>query len=188
MVEESECLFCKIVRGEIPSKKVYEDENIFAFLDINPRNPGHTLVIPKRHAETILDMSEEETGTLFQGVRKVAGMVKTATQAQGISIGQSNGKAAGQLIAHAHVHIIPRFMNEGPAALESIIPAKKMDDAVLDEIAKKIAGASSAGPAQIERGSIGETMESAKTESEQKEPETEEETPEAEDLMDFGDD
>lgn len=180
MVEESECLFCKIVKGEIPSKKVYEDDNVFAFLDINPRNPGHTLVIPKKHAETILDMSEEETGQLFQSVRKIAGMVSSATQSQGLSIGQSNGKVAGQVIAHAHVHIIPRFANESPPGLESILPAKRMEEAMLDEIAKKIASASPEGAPREEEAP---TEEEAKPKA--KPPEEKAVGDEEEDLLDF---
>lgn len=149
MVSEKDCLFCKIVRGEIPSKKVYEDGSSFAFLDINPRNPGHTIVIPKKHAETVLDMDEGAAGNLFQSVLKVSKMVMNGTQAQGISIAQSNGKAAGQVIAHAHFHVIPRFLNEGPPGLESMLPSKRLDDQTLDKIAGAIKGTGGkAAPAQ----------------------------------------
>ena len=142
---ENECLFCKIISGEIPAKKVYDDDNAFAFLDINPRNPGHTIVIPKKHADTILELSLEETGDLFISVRKVAGKVMAGTKAQGLSISQSNGKAAGQVIGHVHVHVIPRFINEGPAGLESILPTKRMDDATMTKIADAIQGAEEEG-------------------------------------------
>ena len=110
MVSENECLFCKIIRGEIPSKKVYEDDSTLAFLDINPRNPGHTVVVPKKHAETLLEMDGEDAGTLFQNVLKISKMVANGTQAQGVSIANSSGKAAGQVIAHTHFHVIPRFI------------------------------------------------------------------------------
>ncbi len=141
MVSEKECIFCRIARGEIPSKKVFEDSESFAFLDINPRNPGHTLVIPKKHAETLLDMDEEDSGVLFMNVRKVAGKVMAATKAQGISISQSNGVAAGQVVSHVHFHIIPRFANEGPPSLESMLSAKRFDEKAMDQIAASIRNA-----------------------------------------------
>ncbi len=141
-MEEGECLFCRIVKGDIPAKKVYEDDVSFAFLDINPRNPGHTLVIPKKHYETLLDMPEKEAGRLFESVRRIAGMVMNGMNAQGISIAQSNGKAAGQVVAHAHFHVIPRFLTEGPVSLEGMLQVKKMDEKTLDKIVEAISGAS----------------------------------------------
>ena len=136
-----QCLFCGIVAGKIPAKKVYEDDHSFGFLDINPRNPGHTLVIPKKHFETILDMPEKDAGRLFESVQKVAAMVKAGTNSQGISIGQSNGQAAGQVVRHVHFHVIPRFMNEGPVGLEGMLPGKKIDDGSMDKIAQSIKSA-----------------------------------------------
>lgn len=133
-----QCLFCGIIAGKIPCKKVYEDGHAFAFLDINPKNPGHTLVIPKKHFDTIMEMSEKEAGSLFESVRKIAGMVMSGTNSQGISIGQSNGHAAGQLVRHVHFHVIPRFENEGPVGLEGILPSKKIDDSSMDKIAASI--------------------------------------------------
>ncbi len=133
-----ECVFCGIGAGKIPSKKVYEDSNSVAFLDINPRNPGHTLVIPKKHATTLSDMSPKDAGTLFSSVQKVAVAVKEATKADGISIVQNNGKAAGQVVPHVHFHVIPRFETEGPVALEAVLPSKKLDDAAMNKIADSI--------------------------------------------------
>ena len=134
------CLFCKIISGEIPSKKVYEDEHVFAFLDINPRNPGHTLVIPKKHYVTLLEMPEKEVGKLFEGVRFVADAVKKGSNADGLSVVQSNGKAAGQVVTHVHVHLIPRFMSEGPVSLEGVMSVKKMPEEVLDKLVTTIKG------------------------------------------------
>jgi histidine triad (HIT) family protein len=145
-MDASQCLFCGIVAGKIPAKKVYEDEHAFAFLDINPRNPGHTLVIPKKHYETLLDMPEKDAGKVFESVRKVAGMVMAGTKSQGLSIGQSNGQAAGQVVRHVLFHVIPRFMNEGQPGLEGIIPSKKIDDASMDRIAQTIKSASVHAP------------------------------------------
>ena len=135
---EEKCLFCGIAAGKIPAKKVYEDAKTIAFLDINTRNPGHTLVVPKKHYETLLDMPDKEAVDLFATVKKLAGQVMTAMKADGISIGQSNGVAAGQLVQHVHFHVIPRFMNEGPVGLEGILQVKKMDDKMLDQVANAI--------------------------------------------------
>jgi len=136
--EEGGCLFCRIVSGEIPSKKVYEDANTFAFLDINPRNPGHTLVIPKKHYSTLFDMGEKDVGRLFESVKLVAEAVRKGSGADGLSLIQSNGKAAGQVVSHLHVHLIPRFMNEGPVSPEAILAPKKMPEQVLDKLASAI--------------------------------------------------
>lgn len=133
-----ECVFCGIASGKIPSKKVYEDEKSLAFLDINPRNPGHTLVIPKKHYATILDMPEEEAKELFSVVRKIARAAQLGVNADGVSIAQSNGQAAGQVIPHVHFHVIPRFLNEGPVGLESILPGKRLDEAAMKRITEDI--------------------------------------------------
>lgn len=144
MVDEKDCLFCKIVRGEVPAKKVYDDRVSFAFLDINPKNPGHTLVIPKKHYATLLDMPDDEAADYFRSVRKVAALVKSGVNAQGLSVSSSNGQAAGQVVAHVHFHVIPRFSNEGPPGLESILPSKRLDDKTMDQIAQAIGKASPA--------------------------------------------
>ncbi len=133
-----ECIFCKIVAGEIPTNKVYEDENSLAFLDVNPRNPGHTLVIPKKHYETILNVPDNEIGELFKVVKKVAAGVKKATNADGISISQSNFRAAGQVVPHVHFHVIPRFNNEGPVGLEGILTIKRLNEESMKKIAESI--------------------------------------------------
>ena len=110
---KDDCLFCKIISGKIPSEKIFEDEHTFAFLDIHPINKGHTLVIPRRHAENIHDISSENFCALMETVRKLSTVIKSATDADGINIGINNGGAAGQIIFHAHVHIIPRHSNDG---------------------------------------------------------------------------
>ena len=151
-----QCLFCGIIVGKIPCKKVYEDDHAFGFLDINPRNPGHTLVIPKKHFETILDMSEKDAGKLFESVRKVATQVKAGTQSQGISIGQSNGQAAGQVVRHVHFHVIPRFANEGPIGLEGALSSKKIDDMSMDKIAQTIKTAHAESPREHHEKPVGD--------------------------------
>jgi histidine triad (HIT) family protein len=106
-------LFKKIMAGEIPCEKVYEDENAFAFLDINPVNPGHTLVIPKVWSAGFLDANEEVIRALIPAIQKVARAVKAATKADGINIIQNEGEAAGQKVFHLHFHVIPRYENDG---------------------------------------------------------------------------
>lgn len=108
-----DCLFCKIIRGEIPSAKIYEDEHSFAFLDINPVNPGHTLLVPKRHFTNLYETSDEILKELAPTIKKLAIAVKKAVSADGINIGMNNDSAAGQLIFHAHFHIIPRRAEDG---------------------------------------------------------------------------
>src|SRR3989338_4257244 len=138
-----ECIFCAIVAGKIPSIKVYEDSQHLAFLDINPRNPGHTIVIPKRHYEAILELPEPEAGKLFEVVKRLSVNVKNGTNADGISIMQNNYRAAGQTIPHVYFNIIPRFNAEGPPALETILPVKKMPEDMLKKLADSIKAAGS---------------------------------------------
>lgn len=110
---EKDCLFCKIIAGEIPSERVFEDAHAYAFLDIHPVNKGHTLVVPKTHAENIYDITSEGFSALMETVRALSPIVKKAVEADGINIGMNNGGAAGQIIFHAHVHIIPRYGDDG---------------------------------------------------------------------------
>lgn len=106
-------LFIKIIKGEIPSTKVYEDEDTFAFLDINPVNLGHVLIIPKKFYRNVLDIEEKDWGLLMETVRKIAVAVKAATKADGINVYMNNEPAGGQEVFHAHVHVIPRFNGDG---------------------------------------------------------------------------
>jgi histidine triad (HIT) family protein len=105
------CIFCKIARKEAPASTVYEDEKVIAFLSIQPINVGHTLVVPKKHYENIYEFPEEEVAHLYKIVKKLAHAVKMAVDAEGIRIVQNNGEAAGQVIFHLHVHIIPMNKN-----------------------------------------------------------------------------
>ncbi len=109
----SDCIFCSIIKGEIPCTKVYEDDKIFSFLDIVPVNKGHTLVIPKEHKETILDLSEDSFRGLMAAVQKIAKAVIKAVGAKGFNVHINNGEVAGQVVKHAHIHIIPRFDGDG---------------------------------------------------------------------------
>ena len=109
----NECVFCKINRGDVSSNKVYEDDNFFAFLDINPVNLGHVLVVPKNHYENIYSAPDEILCGLGPIVKKIAIVVKKGVNADGINIIMNNDSAAGQIVHHAHFHIIPRFADDG---------------------------------------------------------------------------
>jgi histidine triad (HIT) family protein len=101
------CVFCQIIRKEAPASIVYEDEQVVAFLSNRPVNVGHTLVAPKKHYVNIYEIPEEEAAYLFRIVKRIAYAVKDATGVEGIRIVQNNGEAAGQVVFHLHVHIIP---------------------------------------------------------------------------------
>lgn len=101
-------IFAKILRGEIPCVKIYEDDKTLAFMDVMPQAEGHTLVVPKEDAENIYDLSPEGAAALIHTAQKIARAVKTATGAPGVMLVQLNGKAAGQSVFHIHMHIIPR--------------------------------------------------------------------------------
>ena len=112
-----ECIFCRIIKQQERSITVHEDTETLAFLDYYPINPGHTLVVPKKHYVTMMDMSSEEVGRLFVSVAKVVKGVGKATKADGINVGQSNGVAASQEVFHMHVHVIPRFSRDSAGGL-----------------------------------------------------------------------
>lgn len=106
--QQADCIFCKIVRGEIPCSKVYEDDRVLAFMDINPLAEGHVLIIPKNHYETILEMPGEEAGALLTKAPDLARAVLDGTGAEGLNVLQNNGACSGQEVGHVHVHLIPR--------------------------------------------------------------------------------
>ena len=109
----ADCIFCKIVKKEIPSSTVYENKNVLAFLDIYPVNKGHVLIIPKKHYETLTDIPDELLADVMKATKKVAKAVMKAMKTDGFNVGMNNYKAAGQLVPHAHFHIIPRFNEDG---------------------------------------------------------------------------
>ena len=129
-----ECLFCKIAKGEIPCSKVYENDNVLAFLDIAPVNKGHVLVIPKNHYENVLDVDEDILKEVISVVQKVAIGVKKGVNADGIVISQNNGKIAGQVIMHLHFHVIPRFKEDELGKW----PQGKYKDGEMDEYSERI--------------------------------------------------
>jgi histidine triad (HIT) family protein len=127
------CTFCKIVRREAPASVVYEDEKVVAFMSIQPINIGHTLVVPKKHYENIYEIPEEEVAYLYKIVKKVTTAVNRAVDAEGIRILQNNGEAAGQVIFHFHVHVIPMSMQHSFLQHRTI-----RDTKALNEDAEKI--------------------------------------------------
>jgi len=134
MFDES-CIFCKIVQKQAPSSIIYEDEAVMVFLDIRPLNMGHALVIPKAHYIDIFDITQELFSRVHKVSKQIVLAVKKATNADGISIIQQNGKAAGQDIFHIHVHVVPRFEGQ---KLPPFHELKEIERAKLDELAKKI--------------------------------------------------
>ena len=107
-----QCIFCRIIKGEVPAKTVYEDANFIAFLDINPASPGHTLFVTKEHVQILPQLSDELGAEALNIIKKLATVVFEATNAQGVNIMQANGSAAGQAVPHVHFHIIPRFEDD----------------------------------------------------------------------------
>jgi histidine triad (HIT) family protein len=130
-----DCIFCKIVSKKAAAVIVFEDPNSIAFLDIHPLNPGHTLVVPRKHYPSMVEMPPEEVGKVFVSVAKVMRGVKKASNADGINIGQSNGRAASQEVFHMHVHVIPRYIHELPGGFPE---RKSASDADLEQIGRKI--------------------------------------------------
>ncbi len=107
------CLFCKIISGEIPSAKVYEDETVLAFLDLHPVNIGHTLIVPKVHATNLYDTPDETLAHMMSVTKKLSIAIKSALNTDGINIEMNNDGVAGQIIFHSHLHIVPRFSGDG---------------------------------------------------------------------------
>lgn len=130
---KNNCVFCAIAEGEIPSFKVYEDDAILAYLDINPFARGHTLVIPKAHSSGLLDTPDASLSAIVSGVKKVAGHIVPLLGADGFNILQNNGEAAGQTVMHVHFHIVPRY-GKGPVAFEN----KPGDMSELKALAEKL--------------------------------------------------
>lgn len=111
-MNNNECIFCNIVNKKLPSINVYEDENTYAFLDINPDNIGHTIIVPKKHFRNIFDIDENIFCELFKPLKKLSVAIKKATGASGVKIVINNEKASGQIIFHTHIHIIPKYSDK----------------------------------------------------------------------------
>ena len=132
---KNNCIFCAIAEGEIPSFKVYEDDLVVAYLDINPFTKGHTLVIPKAHSQGLLETPDETLAAIIARVKKVAAHLKAALPCDGFNILQNNGAAAGQTVPHVHFHIVPRV---GTAAGEISFANHPGDRGALGKLAARL--------------------------------------------------
>ncbi|WP_276273351.1 HIT family protein [Haloarcula litorea] len=130
-----DCIFCQIVDGEIPSRTVYEDDTVLAFLDANPLARGHTLVIPKAHHERVGEMPSDVAAAVFAAVNDLTPAVEAAVDAPGTTVAFNNGEAAGQEVPHAHCHIVPRFESDGGRPIHSLFGDRPdLSDAELDDV------------------------------------------------------
>ncbi len=130
-----DCVFCKIISGEKHGHKIYEDSDTIAILDVTPVNRGHALVMPKKHAESLSELSEEEVKNLFTAVQKVASSMKENLSADGINYFVNEGKVAGQIIFHVHCHVLPRYSNDG---INFHTARKKLSKEEMKEIAERL--------------------------------------------------
>ena len=116
-----DCLFCKINRKEIPSEIVYEDSETLAFLDIFPRSAGHTVVVPKLHAENILALPDNLAAPTLLTVKKVTDILNKTLKPAGFTIGINHGRVSGQAVDHLHIHVIPRYDGDGGGSIHSVV-------------------------------------------------------------------
>jgi histidine triad (HIT) family protein len=128
-----DCVFCRIIRGEERATRVYEDERVIAFMDNRPISEGHSLIVPKKHYESIFDVPEEELGYLMKIVKKVALAIKNSESPDGMRIIQNNGRAANQLIFHFHVHVIPVYERKSSFSLR-----RTQEEDALEAVAARI--------------------------------------------------
>ena len=132
-----DCIFCKVIKGEIPCDKIFENDFVLAFLDIKPASPGHALIIPKKHYNTILDMPEKELCETIKVIQKIAKAVLKVVGTKAFNLVVNTGKDAGQLIDHVHFHIIPRLKDDKRKFYLDPIPYKKgQKEEIMDKIKK----------------------------------------------------
>ncbi|WP_066413059.1 HIT family protein [Halorubrum aethiopicum] len=134
-----DCIFCSIVDGEIPARTVYETDDVLAFLDANPLARGHTLVIPKAHAERVGDLDADLARAVFDAVSELTPRVQDAVDADAANVGINDGEAAGQEVPHVHAHVVPRFEGDGGAPIHAVAGKRPdLSDEDLDAIAARI--------------------------------------------------
>lgn len=132
---KDDCIFCKIANGEIPSATVYEDDNFRAILDIAPAHKGHTIILPKQHFANLYETDDEFAALVLPVAKKVAKAQKQVLGCDGVNILQNNEPAAGQTVFHLHVHVVPRFENDG---ILPVWPQGSYEDGEAAELAKKL--------------------------------------------------
>ncbi|MDP3953760.1 MAG: HIT family protein [bacterium] len=130
------CIFCQIVAGEIPAHTIYQDEDTLAFLDINPRAPGHTMIIPKEHHSTILDLPDKLVAPIFGTTQKVTAMLEKGLGTNHFTIGINMGRLSGQEVDHLHIHVVPRFEGDNGGSIHSVV--NNPPEESLEEIKEKI--------------------------------------------------
>ena len=138
MTLDADCIFCRIIRGEVPSFRVFEDDRTLAFMDINPANPGHTLVVPKVHAETIFTLEDHWLTATTMVAQRVARAVQKAFRPHGLNIVHANGPGAAQSVQHFHWHVLPRAEDDG---LSMNWPLEPGDMAAVAEAAERVRAA-----------------------------------------------
>ena len=134
----SQTIFEQIVAGEIPSYTIYEDEQTYAFLDVNPLAPGHTLVIPKEPYERLNEMPPELVGEIFSVAGEIATAVEAAVDAPATTLAINNGEAAGQEVPHVHLHVIPQFADDSSRPIHALFDGADLSDEEMEEIAAEI--------------------------------------------------
>ncbi len=131
----SECIFCKIVQGEIPSKTLYEDKKFRVILDVRPATRGHALILTKQHFSNVFELPDDSTGEVFILAKRMAGVIQDKLKCDGFNLMQNNGEVAGQTQNHFHMHIIPRYSNDGQEiSLATGEPTPEELEAVRQEI------------------------------------------------------
>jgi len=139
-MQDPNCVFCKIIAGDISAKVIMQNEKAMALLDAFPLAPGHTLVIPTSHYAKVQQMSEQDAMAVFEIVWKLAGAVETGSQVNASTIAIHNGSEAGQEVPHVHVHIVPRKIDDGAGAIHSMFKVKpKLSPQEMDSLCKRIA-------------------------------------------------
>lgn len=133
----SDCIFCKIANGEIPSSTIYEDEDFRVILDLGPATKGHALLIPKKHYANLFELDDEVAGKALKVAKKVAAQMKEALHADGFNLVQNNGEVAGQTVFHFHMHLIPRYEQDNAHILWT---AQEISDTYMEETRKEILG------------------------------------------------
>ncbi|MFP4150743.1 MAG: HIT family protein [Candidatus Aenigmatarchaeota archaeon] len=167
-----ECPFCKIVRGEEDSERVYESDDFLAILDINPSTPGHTLVIPKEHVATFPELSAETTGALFDAVQEVMKRLEGGLEPDGFNVGWNHGKAGGQAVPHLHLHVLPRFEGDKGGPVQAVVRNEPEED--ISTVARRISGGGSPPKQGLEVSDPSAEVPSEEEECEEEEEDEEE--------------
>jgi len=131
-----DCLFCKIANKEIPAQIIYESVDATAVLDVNPRAPGHTMVLPKVHAANILELPDEKIKGVFKAVKETTDLLNKKLKPDGFTIGINHGRVSGQIVEHLHIHVIPRWAGDGGGSIHSVVDNQLKES--LEEIVKLI--------------------------------------------------